>query len=237
MTLPLQGKSIVDRIRKRHLLDPSAPLGVRGIIGKDVSVQETGQDRFITVVATTDDIDDAGEIVIPSGANTEYFFRNRKISVDHSLYTDSCVGALHSANLKPNGWICRIRLFKLPGNPLPDDILTIAREAGIGVSIGFNPTDMGAPAPEELARYGKSGKPIRNVIRAWDWLELSIAAWPCNVSCQSLAVSSAGKEGTIKALDELVSKGRISLKSAVALGLPAPKSFVIPKRKTVIVVD
>lgn len=240
----LQGKSIVDRIKQRHYLDPTTPVGVKGVFGKDVSVQDNGQDRFLTVVATTDDLDDDREVVIPGGADTSYFFRNRKIFVDHRLHTEYCVGHLHSANLKANGWVCRIRMFKLPGNPLADDILTIAREAGIGVSIGFVPTDMGAPTHEELAKYGKAVEP-RKVIRAWRWIELSIAAAPCNVSCQSFAASPVDNEGKYKLLDELVTKGRIQLRSAVALGLPVSKSspalatpsLVVPKRKRIVVVD
>lgn len=237
----LQAKSITDRIRQRNLLDPSTSIGVKGVIGKDVSVTDSGQDRFLTLMATTDDIDADGEIVIPSGANTSYFFNNRKIFVDHQLGTEHCVGVLHSANLKPNGWLVRLRMFSLPGNPLPDDILTIAREAGIGCSIGFIPTDVGPPTPEEQMKYGK-GKPVAKVIRAWDWLELSITAAPCNVACQSLALSR--NEGKIAALDELVTKGRIQARSAYALGLPVPK-IIVPlasgltkaRKRTVIVVD
>jgi hypothetical protein len=234
----LQGKSITDRIRQRNLLSPSTPIGVKGIFGKDVSVQESGSDRFLTVVATTDDMDADGEIVIPSGANTDYFFRNRKIFVDHRLHSEYCVGVLHSANLKPNGWVCRIRMFSLPGNTLADDLLTIAKEAGIGVSIGFVPTDMGAPNPEERAKYGKA-QDVSKVIRAWNWIELSIAAAPANVSCQSSSMSV--NEGKYVLLDEMVSKGRISLKSAVALGMPVSKSslgsgLVVPKAKKTIVI-
>lgn len=232
----LLGKTVTDRIRERNMLSPSTPVGVKGMLGKDVFVQENEQDRFLTVVATTDDIDCEGDIIVPSGADTSYFFANRKIFVDHRLGTEHCVGALHSANLKPNGWVCRIRIFKLPGNPLADDILTIAREAGIGVSIGFVPTAMGAPTAEERARYGKGGAEISNVIREWKWVELSIAAAPCNVSCQSMNLQSNG--GKLALLDEMVTKGRIQLQSAVALGLTAPRNaspVIVPKKRIVVV--
>lgn len=230
----LLGKTITDAIRERNLLSPATPVGVRGIVGKDVTVQENGQDRFLTVVATTDDIDADGEVIVPGGANTDYFFRNRKITVDHSLKTADVVGALHSANLKANGWVCRIRMFRLAGNPLADDILTIAREVGIGVSIGFVPTNFGPPTPEEAARYGKSGLAVTNVIRQWNWVELSIAAFPCNVNCQSLTASA--NKGKLAALDELVVKGRIQPQSAKALGWSAPaSSLVVPKRRIIVV--
>jgi hypothetical protein len=233
----LQGKSITDAIRTRHLLSPATPVGVRGIIGKDVTVQENDQDRFLTVVATTDDVDADGEVIVPSGADTDYFFRNRKVTVDHSLSTVDVVGALHSANLKGNGWVCRLRMFKLEGNPLADDILTIAREVGIGVSIGFVPTNYGPPTAEEVAKYGKGGAKVNTVIRNWKWVELSIAAFPCNVNCQSMSAST--NKGKLAALDELVTKGRIQPQSAFALGMPVQgkqASLVVPKRRIVVVV-
>jgi hypothetical protein len=232
----LQGKSITDAIRTRHLLNPQTPIGVRGIIGKDVTVQENAQDRFLTVTATTDDIDEDGEIILPDGADTEYFFQNRQVTVDHSLSTRDVVGSLHSANLKPNGWVLRIRMYKLASSLFADDILTIAREVGIGVSIGFVPTVYGPPTPQELAKYGKTGKTITNVIRKWKWVELSIAAFPCNVNCRSLNTSA--NKGKMAALNELVTKGRIQPQSAKALGwssLGTNVSMVVPKRRIIVV--
>lgn len=236
-TTHLRGKHVLDRIRQRNFLATDTPLGVVGSFGKSVTVQESEQDRFLTVIATTDDIDVDGEVVIPGGADTSYFFKNRKIFVDHQLGTEFCVGTLHSANLKPNGWQCRIRMFKLPGNPLPDDILTIAREAGIGVSIGFLPTAKGAPSPEEKSIY----KSASSIIRQWKWIELSIAAAPANISCQSTLSLSKSIEGKLALLDELVTKGRIAPFSAKALGLSVPRTLEastgVPKRRTIVVID
>lgn len=226
--------SIVDRIRAHHQFAKSAALEVKGYIGKEVSVQENEQDRFLTVMATTSDVDLEGDVVVPEGADTQYFFRNRKITVDHFWDTEHCVGQLHSANLKNNGWLIRFRMFDVP---LARDILTIAREGGIGVSIGFSPTDFGPPTPQELTRYGKGGT-IHRIHRAWRWIETSIAAFPMNVACQTIGTKSFN-EGKRALLDELVTKGRINLKSAVALGLPVAKKIVsaamTPKRRIIVV--
>lgn len=233
----INGKSVLDRIRQRNMLPATTPVAVKGIVAKDISIQQSSTDRFINVIATTNDIDSDGDVIVPEGADTSYFFAKgqRKIFVDHNLGTENCVGVLHSASLKPNGWLCRIRMFSLPGNPLPDDILTIAREAGIGVSIGFIPTDMGPPNPEETTKYGKSGAAVNSVIRKWKWIELSITAAPANVNCQSM-MSENLNEGKRSVISELVSKGKISSSSVKALGLGQTSSLVVPKKKRITVV-
>jgi hypothetical protein len=69
-------------------------------------------------------------------------------------------------------------------------------------------------------------------------METSVTAAPCNVSCQSVN-STPSNEGKLAVLDELVTKGRIQLKSAVALGLPSRKvsavSLAFPKKRIVVV--
>lgn len=208
---------IADLIRKRHSLDDSAAVGVVGVFGKDARVDRDNRD--IVVMATTDDMDLEREVVVPEGADTGYFFRNRSIFVDHQYTADRMIGKLRSAapRYKPDGtqkgWLIRVHVLDLPNNPLPDDILTAA-EHGIGASIGFEAKEYGPPTEQEMARF--KSQP-RSVIRKWHWLETSLTFMPCNVACQSQVATVDDTRQAV--LDELVTKGKIRRESARLLGL------------------
>lgn len=223
--------TIIDRIRNRHHLGASSPIGVRGSFGKDVEVDTNNGNRDILVIANTDDIDLDTEVVVPRGADTSYFFKNGKIFADHWYDLDKCVGSLRKAIAVPNtqdhrAWKVRIRVAS---TPLGDDVLTMAREAGIGSSIGFEPTDFGSPTEEEEKAYGRDGVVPKSVVREWKWLELSLTCMPCNVACQGGVMSV--DETRIAAMDDLVTKGRIKRESAAMFGLadaaPPPRGRVI----------
>lgn len=223
--------SITDRIRKHNRLDDGALIGVRGSFGKDVEVDTSKGNRDIIVVANTDDIDLDDEVVVPSGADTSYFFKNGKIFVDHWYDTDRCVASLRKAMAYPSpgdhrAWRVRMRVME---TELGEDVLTIARESGIGSSIGFEPVSYGPPTEEESKRYDRGNGPPRSVARKWKWLELSLTCMPCNVACQGGVARVDETRSAV--LDELVTKGRIKRASAVAFGLPTT-----PKRRPMIVV-
>jgi len=221
---------LVDKIRSKHPeLGGDAQIGVWASFGKDTTVDTEGGNRDITVVANTDDIDLDNEVVIPSGADRSYFESNRKVFVDHDYTMGSHVGSLRRNGLsaypsfaEQKGWLARIGMLKI-SSPVPDDILSVAREVGIGVSIGFAATDVGPPTEDEAKRYeGKRGAPA-SIVRAWDWIELSFTAMPCNVSCQSRV--EVLDDTRAASLEALVTKGKIQKASARALGLPDRSLF------------
>lgn len=233
-----RAQEIISRLKVKH---GDGSLGVRGGIAKGVEFKETASGREITAIATTDDVDLDNEVVLPSGADPEsYFFSNKKIFVDHQYDSTYCVGSLRTAEpvpskAAPTSWKVTIALFSGLRSPLADDIWTMARDSGIGLSIGFRPVEVGPLTTEEARKYGGS---VRSIVRAWEWLELSFTAFPCNVSCQTMEATEAptGKEAAIL---ELVTKGRIRKQAAAAFGVhPAiDRSRVfMPKRKTIVVV-
>lgn len=216
-------KKLLESLRARHPAVKSAePVAVLGMVGKEVRVDRSGGNRDIVIVGTTEDIDLIGDVVVASGGDLSYLKANRSIFVDHAQDTPGCVAKLRSAAPYPSindfrGWLFRLRVLELKGNPLCDDILTIAEEGGIGASIGIVPTDQGPPTPLEVKLFSQNGEPPLNVIRKWKMLELSLTAFPMNVNCQSVQVVSSDTEKRLSLLDELVMKGRIQRQSADAL--------------------
>lgn len=205
--------SIVDRIRHRHkdaIGDRS--IGVCGVFPKQLEVMA---ERTVRVIANTDDIDLQREVVVPSGAETSYFFANGNIFVDHNTEMEYFVGKRRRCSPYPNN-----RDFKawqvdvwLRPTELGNDVLTMAQAGAVGVSIGFIPLDWGRPGPDEMKRYGEG---LASIVRSWKWLELSFTAFPCNVACQSQGlVRDESKAGVI---EEMLTKGAIHKKSAEAVG-------------------
>ena len=225
--------NVVDRIRmKNPEIGSEAHIGVWASFNKDVSVDTDNGNRDIIVVANTDDIDLENEVVVPSGASMDYFASNGKVFVDHDYSFGSAVGAVRKNGIvafpslsDQRGWKVRVGMLSLKGNPVPDDILTIAKEVGIGVSIGFEATDYGPPTDEEEKRYTGKGGPPKSVVRSWKWIELSFTAMPCNVACQSQAV--VVDDSRAASLEGLVTKGLIQRQSARAMGLPERKMHAV----------
>lgn len=229
--------NVIERIRAKHPeIGSDAQIGVWASFNKDVSVDTSNGNRDIIVVANTDDIDLENEVVIPSGASRDYFEANGKVFVDHDYSFGSAVGAVRKNGIvafpslsEQRGWKVRVGMLSLKGNPVPDDILTVAKEVGIGTSIGFAATDHGPPTDEEAERYmGKKGPPD-SVVRKWDWIELSFTAMPCNKACQSQEMIV--DDSRAASLEGLVTKGLIQKQSARALGLTDRRLFPVAETK------
>lgn len=224
---------IIERIRERHGL-AGKPVGVVAAFGKSVEVKE--DNRLITVVINTDDVDLDREVVVPAGADVSYMLANRSVFVDHRYDIGSTVGKLRTLTPWPSAkdhraWKAVVSMFKLPGNPLPDDILEMARTEGIGTSIGFDPIEFGSPTPDELQRFTRRGVSPDRIYRRWRMLEFSFTQIPCNVACQS--ERERVDDSRAARIEALVGKGRITVESAqkFGIGLKSPK----PKRRIVIV--
>lgn len=210
--------SVIDNIRARHKLSDSTPLGVAGIFGKEMTTDT--ENRQVWCIANSDDVDLTREVVVPSGADISYFKANGNIFVDHKTTMDSWVGKMRDMRPSPDA-----RMFKawrvgvwLRKTELGDDILTMASEGGIGWSIGFIPTEHGKPTSEETKMYSGDGNECEYVIRRWKWLELSATPFPCNVNCQTQAVTRSA--GAPDVIETLLSAGRIKKASAAAVGYP-----------------
>lgn len=229
-----RGETIVERIRTRAGLGASALVGVAATFAKETTVDEPNRD--IIVRATTDDVDMDQEIIVPGGADLTYWQANRSMFLDHWYDLAHHVGSMRYTSPWPSakaqrGWIVRGHVVSGLKNPLADDLLTVAREVGIGASIGFEALECSPPTDQDPEQYRKAA----SVVRQWRWIELSYTALPCNVACQSMA--EAADESRMAELDRLVTKGRIKRASAVSMGMPDRQTIAVtmPRRRRLII--
>lgn len=217
----MRAAEVLRRIRVRHGLGEDEPLGIRAKRNKIAEMNEAN--RCVRVIATTDDVDLSDEVVLPAGAApSSYFFTNKSVFLDHHYQTDRMVGKMRAYSPlmvqgAQRGWMIDIQIIS---TPLGLDTWTIIREAGIGTSIGFIPTERTDPNDAEKRAYPGCEK----IIRQWNWLEQSLTAFPCNVRCQQQGFTETDDSKGLELLDELVTKGAIRPESAYVMGLPEPKA-------------
>ena len=228
----MNATTILTRLKQHPGVLDQSKMGVVSSFGKGAEVRVKSDDRTrdLVVIANTDDIDLDNEVVVPSGANTSYFERNKQIFADHQYDLGNVVGTLRNLYRYPNetdhkAW--RV-VMHLHDNALGKAAQTIVEKTGqIGVSIGFVAKKFGPPDDEERKAYrSKDGTSPRSIVREWDWFELSVTALPCNVACQSLAVTQGKSADMLNEVERLVTKGQIDRESAYLLGMP-----IEPKRK------
>lgn len=208
--------NILERIRANNKLSNSDAIGVRGTFGKEMAIE--GDNRTVMVIANTNDVDLQQEVVVPSGADLSYFKSNGSVFCDHRTDVQNFVGIRRNQYPYPSAadhsaWMVRVFVRE---TPLGNDILSMVRAGGLGVSIGFIPTDWGRPTEAESKSYGPA---MTSIVRAWKWLELSFTAFPCNVACRSMEIP-AGDTRKAGILDNLLCKGAIRRESAAAVGFP-----------------
>ena len=225
------------KMKAHHMLREEADIRVFQPVGKELSVDIPN--RLIKFVATTEDVDCDRQVVRAAGARTEYFFKNRRIFVDHEYDIRSHVGTLRAATpwngTRPtqfgapdhNSWWVKVYILPMTGNPLGDDILTMAANGGVGTSIGYEAVTERKTTAEEKVRYGKGGVTPTSILWDWGWVEQTITAMPCNVNAQSIPEIDGAKAGIIEGL---LTKGLIKPESAKLVGFP-----IKPKRRIICV--
>lgn len=195
------GLDMIGGIKERCRLDDDVVLGVRASVDPSAHLIQKANTLDVVGMATTDDVDSEGDVVLPDGADRTYIDRNRKVFVDHWTGTDNLVGTIRSMKLVDKagsrGWLVRVALIEACSyTPL---ISELAATVGIGFSIGFMPLEMGSPTAEEKAKYPGAER----IIRRWSWYELSFTAFPCNVSCQTGGTSELEPEFRRRTLERL----------------------------------
>lgn len=228
----------IARIRDKHKLATAAGVGLMAFSVKSADVRT--DIRELVCTATTDSIDLDREVVVPSGADTTYYATNRANFVDHDYRAEMHVATMRNIRAWPderkfNGWLNRSRFFSGLKSPLADDILTIAAQAGVACSIGFETIQGGPPIDTDPPSYQEA----EWVHRKWRWLELSFTFMPCNMGCRQVGGPKALPEiesEKMAVVDALICKGRkrggVALASAVALGFPYQRVVAVssPKR-------
>lgn len=222
---------VIENIRKRYDIAPETPVGIWSNVKANAEAFETRDSKpAIKGIATTDDVDADDEVVMPEGIDTaSYLMANRKYFVDHRYDVRNTIGVIRSMNPFPTakagaqrGWQYVAELTFGLGAGLAEDVYTIAKAGGIGTSIAFKALDWGSPTADEKKKYPRASSVVRKSVA----VELSATAMPCNVACQSGAMTIDEKRLGI--LDGLVTKSLISRESAMALAPEfSPKAVTI----------
>lgn len=244
MTNAMAGIMYQDSLRSRHpgyKWAAGGGVGSIGVTDTHMTKDFSSGNRDIIGIATTDDIDESREVVLPGGADLTYINATKTLYADHSYGISQVVGSIRY--LRPSksgkGWDFRASLFSGMRSPLADDCFTIIEQGGqLGVSIGFEATEWGDLEPMEAKAYPSA----QCIIRKWRWVELSLTAMPCNVSCRAVLAPTEGEQKQISLIEGLVTKGKIRRESAVALGLThlnrgiltpdgakSPRQIVLPR--------
>lgn len=193
---------IIDRIKSHgalYGLPDSATVGVLSAWDSKAAVDQEDGKNDIIITMTTDDVDLDEEVVLPWGGDlSAYLNQNRKVFVDHYYTVENCAGAIRWVKpfpdpASPKGLRMRMSVLKTTNNPLPGLCLDMARQCGIGASIGFEALDWGKPTAEEAARYPAA----KSIVRKWRAIEVSLTCLPCNVTCQGVAVADESKSAKV----------------------------------------
>lgn len=193
-----QGSEIIARMRARFgedLTRKDAALGVKSsLFVGGVTCKENGPTSvLITNWATTDWLDCDKEVLLPDGGDwNSYFMANGgQLFVDHCYGVSYRVGkarTMPSMRRTPTGgmgWLLTGVIRTDTENPNAKAVLEGARDGTIGMSIGFEALEYGAPTAEEMRRYPG----CESIVRKYRVLEASYTYMPCNVQCQTMAVS------------------------------------------------
>ena len=182
----------------------------------------------IGAMATTDDVDQDQEVVLPEGCDWSVFERiGKHMYADHWYGIENRVGLARSWALRPNGpgrkgWFMTSVIRRDPDYPMRGAIIEAALESVVGLSIGFEKVDGSAPTPEESKRYPGVGY----VIRKAKIFEVSFTFMPCNINCVSASVASVTDKHAERVAEWAVKSGRLR---------GFEELFSVPRRKRVVV--
>lgn len=212
--------STIDRIRERHRRHVKSSDSV-GVAGFSNVATATRDSRIVSIIATTDDTDLTREVVLPEGADTDYFQTNGNLFVDHCTDHGSGVATLRTISpiwskgveRRQVGWKINAQMRD---TTLARDILKMTEEGGMGASIGFIPTDGSAPNEKQKAFY----KDAEWIHTDWELLETSFTLFPCNVGCRVTVDGQKAMRSGFDVCERLLTSGRVQKSSAAALGFP-----------------
>lgn len=220
------------RVLERCHLPESSVVGRTSCYGKNTGLFTKNGNVDVVGIATTDHVDSEGDVVLPGGCVPKsYFEQNGKVFMDHWTGGEDLVG--WKRFIKPvegrwdgvesRGWQVKVALIK--SSPHYDMLCEVCSATTFGMSIGFIPLEMGPPSKDEAARYPG----VKNVIRKWEWYELSFTPFPCNVNCQTQTVTPVESDGAKRMAEYLTTKA----KSPGARRLLRLRALVVPTRLVV----
>lgn len=174
----------------------------------------------ISIIANTHDADLDREVTMPDGAIADsYFFKNKKVFADHDTQLVRAIGSMRWVrDVMEDGRVCAKKvtlcILRNRGNEYADWAWVLATTVGIGASVGFLPIDGRPMTDQDRMKYGEADF----MYTSWNWLELSLTAFPCNVACQSDPVVFE-KSARFLAVCDMAKKHAMPENVALAFGI------------------
>lgn len=186
------GAPVIERMRAYMDSVGIAAKGPLGVVTRIKEKTRLEDDRELVGMATTDDMDLEEEVVLPGGADLTYVSANKSLFMDHRYDGMNKIGVIRNSTRAKSptgadGWLSRVHLHNSK-NPLVEHVLACAADpdGAPGFSIGFEALDYGRLTADEQARYPRA----KSIVRRWRWIELSCTFMPCNVACQTRAMTT-----------------------------------------------
>lgn len=217
----IDGQAVLKRIKTQYEMPDESQVFVLSSPGSN-AVSERA--RTIEWIATTDEVDCDGDVVVPSGGdlgeNSYWRRNNRRVFMDHHYSVDHHIGVGRSESPHPSiaqqrGWKITAAIFKGMRSRYADDVWAIAVQAGIPCSIAFLVRKMRAPNADDPAWY----RPAKQIVVEWEMVELSATATPCNVSCGGRVSMLADDAKRLGVIDDVLAKSANGKSLARMLGI------------------
>ena len=198
------------RLIARDVIKPDADIGLlavqheRGIPPKA---------QVLSVTAMTDRVALDNMVVVPRGVDRSYIDQNKRVFCDHDTDFFSCVGIIRNITVMDASITADIALAT--SHPDYADMMTLASEVGLGVSIGFEALEVSPPRKDDPPHYFGAGL----VVRKWRWLELSLTMMPCDAYSKVEGMRSASSLLAVRSATVLARSGRVKWRILRSLGV------------------
>lgn len=166
------------------LLSGELALGKRLTLVKDAKDTYTDDDQedskvYINGIANANIIDRVDERLEPTGLDIKNYIKNKILLADHMYWTAASIGQVEELRVEDSGVHFDAFIGDSDAGQLTQmqkDVRSLVRQRILKtVSVGFIPHKIKAP---EFDDRGNLVEPA--VVEAWELLELSVVAVPCN---------------------------------------------------------
>lgn len=178
-------------------------------------------ERMLEAAISTISVDRDGDVLLPSGIQTEEFRRNPVVLLGHDA-SALPIGKATSIRRTPNAVMAEMQFAERPAaHPstaewLPDTVYDLFRQGVLSAfSVGFTIDEAKPATKKDVARFGPT---VRRIVSKWNLLEFSVVTIPANQDALVTAVKSGQLRQDsylFEALDEEAPRFRVEPKTLV----------------------
>lgn len=170
--------------------------------------------RLVTGWASTSEVDECGDVMVPQGVDTAYLDRHKSINIGHSRNPKDAIGSHRWVKKYPDRGV--MVQFKMGSNPAGEEAWTMVQEQVLScLSIEFEGVDFGQPTGAELKKWGNDAL---CVYRTWKMRGYALVSQPMNAGAVITEIKSRPVH---EWLDRRVRTGKVTVDLAKRLGWEA----------------